>query len=219
MNEALSWNDLDERLLEAALPVRRAVREGKSVLMVGPEGCGKTLIARRLVLDRPLPQPRKGQLCEQAVIYRLAGLGGVRGIYQPFRAPHHTVSMLGMMGAPVDWRPGEVSLATGGVLFLDDVPEFQQSVLEATRAVYADKRVMWCGLGVQQMLRTSDNSDSGPTIIGLAADFQLVGAMSPCPCGRLGTRLGCTCDTAMVERYRERVNGMFEVTVQMTGRG
>lgn len=164
-----------------------------SLLFVGPPGAGKSMLAQRL--PGLLPPLSKAEALEVASIAAVSAGGFVPGRFgeRPFRAPHHTTSAAALVGGGTLARPGEISLAHHGVLFLDELPEFSRSVLEALR----------------------EPLDSGWIAVSRAAlqtrypaAFQLLAAMNPCPCGRLGdTAEGCRCTTPQVLRYRRRLSG------------
>ncbi|MER3401609.1 MAG: magnesium chelatase [Thermoflexus sp.] len=165
-----------------------------NVLMVGPPGTGKTLLAR--ALPGILPRLSLEEALEVTRIYSVADLLSpefplIR--QRPFRAPHHTISHAGLVGGGRFPRPGEISLAHRGVLFLDELPEFDLRALEVLRQPLEDKRVV-----ISRAAGTLE----------FPAAFQLVAAMNPCPCGYYGDPLKpCTCSPSMVARYQKRLSG------------
>ena len=171
-----------------------AAAGGHNLLFEGPPGTGKTLLARRL--PGLLPPLSFDEALEVTRIHSVAGRAsaGQGLIWQrPFRAPHHTVSMAGLVGGGSPPRPGEVSLAHRGVLFLDEMPEFSRSTLEVLRQPLEDGSVALARARSQ---------------VTFPAEFMLVGAMNPCPCGHLGDGSSrCTCDSGHVARYRARLSG------------
>jgi magnesium chelatase family protein len=167
---------------------------GHHLLMVGSPGAGKTMLARRL--PSILPALSRDEAVDVTRVWSAAGLhtplvGLVR--QRPFRAPHHTASRAALVGGGMVLRPGEVSLAHRGVLFLDEFPEFSRDALEALRQPLEEGRVVISRrTGVSQF----------------PAACTLVGAMNPCPCGYLGhPSKPCRCPAAAIERYRARVSG------------
>ena len=168
-----------------------AAAGGHSILMAGPPGAGKTMLARRL--PGLLPPLAEAEALEVARVHSVAGLLGAGDpvkTSRPFRAPHHTISAGGLVGGGNPPRPGEISLAHLGVLFLDELPEFGRRVLETLRQPMESGRVR-----IARVRQT----------VTFPARFQVVAAMNPCPCGRLGD--SCVCDDRDVARYRTRISG------------
>jgi magnesium chelatase family protein len=170
-----------------------AAAGGHSLLMLGPPGSGKTMLAQRL--PGLLPPPTAAESLEIAAIAAVAqaesGLGQM--LQRPFRAPHHTASAHAIVGGGTTVRPGEVSLAHHGVLFLDELPEFDRRVLEALREPLES--------GVISVVRANQRAE-------FPAAFQLVAAMNPCPCGRAGmVAPRCRCEPRQIDRYRNRISG------------
>jgi magnesium chelatase family protein len=171
-----------------------AAAGGHGLLLVGPPGSGKTMLARRM--PGLLPPLDFAEAVEATRIHGAAGrLGGDAPLVceRPFRAPHHAASRAGLLGGGTPARPGEVSLAHRGVLFLDELPEFERGVLESLRQVLEEHRVVVARAG-------------GTSVF--PADFQLVASANPCPCGwRLSRWRECQCSDAAVRRYGARVSG------------
>ena len=170
-----------------------AAAGGHNLLFVGPPGAGKTMLAQRL--PGILPPLNFDEALETTMVYSTAGLLGGAGLVgaRPIRAPHHTVSAAGLVGGGPTVRPGEISLAHNGVLFLDELLEFPRSVLEMLRQPLEDRAV------------TIVRVRRGVTY---PADFMLIAALNPCPCGHLGSSVRtCTCSTTAVATYRSRLSG------------
>jgi len=171
-----------------------AAAGGHNLLMIGPPGAGKTMLARRL--PGILPPLSFDEAIEATTIHSVAGqLRPGVGLLtdRPFRAPHHTISDVALVGGGSTPRPGEVSLAHHGVLFLDEMPEFDRRVLEALRQPIEEGRIT-----VSRALRS----------VVFPARFVLVAAMNPCPCGYQGdAKRHCKCTPPQVARYRGRLSG------------
>jgi len=170
-----------------------AAAGGHHLLLVGPPGCGKTLLASRL--PGLLPEASEDEALETAAVASVsgAGLDPARWRERPFRAPHHTASAVALVGGGASPRPGEISMAHNGVLFLDELPEWQRHALDVLREPLESGTV-----SVSRAARTCE----------FPARFQLVAAMNPCPCGWAGDASGrCRCTPDGVRRYRARVSG------------
>ncbi|WON72453.1 YifB family Mg chelatase-like AAA ATPase [Nitrosospira sp. Is2] len=170
-----------------------AAAGGHSLLMMGPPGTGKSMLAARF--PGILPSMTEDEALESAAMQSL-GSGGFNATNwkrRPYRAPHHTASGVALVGGGSNPRPGEISLAMNGVLFLDELPEFDRKVLEVLREPLESGRIT-----ISRAARQAD----------FPARFQLIAAMNPCPCGYLGHYSGkCRCNPDQVARYRGRISG------------
>ncbi len=179
--------------LAAKRALEIAAAGGHNVLLVGPPGCGKTMLARRL--PSILPPMNNSQALDVTKIYSVAGLLRDTGIVRsrPFRYPHHTISQTALVGGGALAKPGEISLAHHGVLFLDELPEFSRSAIEVMRQPIEE--------GVVTIARAAGT-------FAYPARFQLVASMNPCPCGYRGARNAeCRCDDAAVAKYVGKLSG------------
>ncbi|MFO7753382.1 MAG: YifB family Mg chelatase-like AAA ATPase [Desulfobacteraceae bacterium] len=181
-----------------------AAAGGHNIMMTGPPGSGKSMMAGRI--PTILPNPEFDQAIEVVKIYSVAGImkdGQPFPVGKPFRAPHHTISDAGMIGGGTRPEPGEVSLAHNGVLFLDELPEFKKNVLEVLRQPLEDGAITISRAGAK---------------VSFPCDFMLVAAMNPCPCGFLDDPAGrCSCSGAQIQKYRSRLSGplMDRIDIQV----
>ncbi|MBI5380928.1 MAG: YifB family Mg chelatase-like AAA ATPase [Opitutae bacterium] len=195
---AATTGEIDFAEIKGQAALRRAVEVavsgGHNLLMIGPPGSGKSMVAKRI--PTIMPAPTTDEYLEILSIHSAAGrtLNGELGWgSRPFRCPHHTVSDVALLGGGTMPGPGEISLAHHGVLFLDELPEFKRSALEVMRQPLEDGEV-------------SISRAAGK--VTLPCCFMLVAAMNPCPCGYLGdTKHECRCTPTQIQRYRARVSG------------
>jgi len=171
-----------------------AVAGGHNILMVGPPGTGKTMLAKRI--PSILPPLSLEEALEVTKIHSIAGALPVHAAlveHRPFRSPHHTISDAGLLGGGAHPVPGEVSLAHRGVLFLDELPEFHRNVLEVLRQPLEDGNV---------------TISRAATTVTFPCEFMLVAAMNPCPCGFYSDpRRECRCAPRQIARYRSKISG------------
>ena len=173
-----------------------AAAGGHNILMSGPPGAGKTLLAKSM--PSILPRMSVDEALEVTKIYSVAGLLPpdtplMRN--RPFRSPHHTISYAGLVGGGAWPRPGEISLSHRGVLFLDELPEFGQNLIEVLRQPLE---------GIPREVSISRASGT----VTYPANFMLVAAQNPCPCGYFGDPThACSCSNAMITRYQKRISG------------
>ncbi|HYF35683.1 MAG TPA: YifB family Mg chelatase-like AAA ATPase [Prosthecobacter sp.] len=179
---------------DAKRAIEVAVAGGHNMLMVGPPGTGKSMIAKRIVTI--MPSMTEEEAIETTKIHSAAGLLSEAQAFvatRPFRSPHHTISDAGLLGGGSNPGPGEVSLAHNGVLFLDELPEFRRSTLEVLRQPLEDGRVT-----ISRAAGT----------VTFPSQMLLVAAMNPCACGYFGdSKRACRCPAPMIQKYRQRISG------------
>ncbi len=190
--------EIDFRDVKGQNDVKRALEiaaaGGHNVLMIGPPGSGKSMLAKRM--PTITPPMTLNEALEATKIHSVAGkIGNAGGLLtaRPFRAPHHIVSDVALVGGSVPPQPGEISLAHNGILFLDELPEFNRRVLEVLRQPLEEKRIV--------IARATYS-------IQYPANFMLIAAMNPCPCGyRSHPDKVCTCTPGAQERYKNKISG------------
>ncbi|MCL1892130.1 MAG: YifB family Mg chelatase-like AAA ATPase [Alphaproteobacteria bacterium] len=194
-HNAAAAGDLSEVHGQAAAKraLEIAAAGGHAMLMVGPPGSGKTMLASRLA--GILPEMTPGEILEASMIYSVAGQLNAQSLVsvRPFRSVHHTASAVALAGGGADAKPGEISLAHSGILFLDELPEFQRGTLEILRQPMELGKIM-----ISRAKRT----------VAYPARFQLIAAMNPCPCGHLGNAaLACSKAPRCAEAYQNKISG------------
>ena len=197
VSPALSVYDSDMAFVKGQAVAKRAleiaVSGGHNILFVGAPGTGKTMLAK--CIPSIMPDMTFEEAIETTKIYSVAGLLDGEGIVakRPFRSPHHTATSVAITGGGSSLKPGEISLAHNGVLFLDEMPEYSRTTLETLRQPLED--------GVITVSRAAGT-------VKYPANFILCGSMNPCPCGNYGSeRKECTCTPAQIAKYRARISG------------
>jgi magnesium chelatase family protein len=193
VNYKIDWSDVKSQL-QAKKALEIAASGGHNLLMIGPPGSGKTMLSQRFITLLPLLSTEKA--LESAVIYSVNGYNQFDNktfYHPPFRNPHHTSSPVALVGGGRPIKPGEISLAHNGVLFLDELAEFPRHVLETLREPLESGKIV--------ISRAAQQAE-------FPANFQLIAAMNPCPCGYYNHQtLDCICSMEKIHRYRNKLSG------------
>lgn len=189
-------NEADFSYIKGQKFLKRACEVAASgmhnLLMIGPPGTGKSLVAK--AIGTILPDLSESEALDVASIYSIAGLfnGGEIAVKRPYRSPHHSITMAGLVGGGNPIRPGEISLSNHGVLFLDELPEFKKQTLEVLRQPLEERRI--------RITRANGTYD-------FPADFSLIAAMNPCPCGYYPDLNRCMCSKTKIDNYLNHISG------------